>query len=356
MTEYPQDLLSRPAPAGAATVCLTLLDAAHVAGQRLTDPSDSEALHDFRVAVRRLRSILRSFRSELDDSVSRKLRNRLRDLTRATAPARDAEVLIALVKTLEAKVARGQRAGVPWLLARFAERRDRAYEQVRRDLAPGFQKFERRLRKVLWAVGRRPVSAAAEVPTFGTAAGRLLAEHAALLEQEVATLQSAEDESTAHGIRITAKRLRYLLDPLVGSEPRAAAALVQVKEIQTVLGDLHDVQVLAAQLADAVGDAAAERARRLHHLTLSGAPKRPRAPREGPRAATTGMLALARVVRAAQDDLFRRFAADWQTGSHRQFWDELASIADALASHPAPPLRARRRPERPRRAIRRAVT
>lgn len=356
MPEYPDDLLTRPAPAGAAAVCLSLLDAAHATGQRLADPTDAEALHDFRVAVRRLRSILRSFRTELDEAVSRKLRNRLRDLTRGTAPARDAEVLIALVKTLEAKLARGQKAGVPWLLARFAERRDRAYDQIRRDLAPEFQKFERRLRKALWTAGRRPASSGSVVLTFGTVAATLLVEHAALLEQEIATLQSADDESTAHGIRITAKRLRYLLEPFVGSEPRAAAALAQVKEIQTVLGDLHDVQVLAAQLADAVGDAAAERARRLHHLTLAGAPKRPPATREGPRAATTGMLALAHVVRDTQDELFRRFAADWQGGSHAELWSDLASVADGLASRPVPPPRVRRRPAPSRRATRRAVT
>jgi CHAD domain-containing protein len=355
MPEYPADLLTRPAPAGAAAVCLSLLDAAHATGQRLADPADTEALHDFRVAVRRLRSILRSFRAELDTSVSRKLRNRLRDLTRATAPARDAEVLIALVKTLEAKLARGQRAGVPWLLARFAERRDRAYDRIRSDLAPEFQKFERRLRKALWTAGRSPVSSAADGPTFGAIAATLLIEHAALLEHEVATLQSADDESTAHGIRITAKRLRYLLEPLVGSEPRAAAALAQVKEIQTVLGDLHDVQVLATQLADAVGDAAAERARRLHHLTLSGAQKRPPA-RGGPRAATTGMLALARVVRDTQDELFRRFAADWQSGSRAALWNDLAAVADGLASRPAPPPRVRRRPAPSRRTTRRVVT
>ena len=356
MPEYPGDLITRPAAGAAALVCLTLLDAAHVAGQRLTDPGDAEALHDFRVAVRRLRSVLRSFRSELDDAVPRKLRNRLRDLTRATAPARDAEVLIASVKALEAKLARGQRAGVAWLLARYADRRDRGYDQIRHELAPEFQQLERRLRKALWAAGRRPAGSASGVPTFGAVAANLLSEHAALLEQELATLQSPDDESTAHGIRITAKRLRYLLEPLVGAEPRATAVLAHVKEIQTLLGDLHDLQVLAAQLADAVGDAAAERARRLHNLTLSGAPRRPPATRERPRAATTGMLALARLVRKGQDELFRRFAADWQSGSRAELWSGVANVAAALASRPTPLPDRRRRPRPRPRAARRAVT
>ena len=353
MPEYPADLLTRPAAGAAALVCLALLDAAHVASQRLSDPSDAEALHDFRVAVRRLRSILRSFRSELDDAVPRKLRNRLRDLTRATAAGRDAEVLIALVKDLEAKITRGQRAGVPWLVARLADRRDRAYDEIRSELAPEFQRLERRLRRALWSASRRPGGPASEVPTFGAAAATLLSEHTALLEQELATLQSAADESTAHGIRITAKRLRYLLELLVGAEPRTAAVLVRVKAIQTLLGDLHDLQVLGVHLAGAVGDAAAERARRLHALTLSGTLHRSAAPR-GPRAATTGMLALARLVHQAQAQLFQRFTADWQNGSRADLSGEVAIVAAALAPTPISSISAGRQSRKVRPPRRRA--
>jgi hypothetical protein len=239
---------------------------------------------------------------------------------------------------------------VPWLLARFADRRDNAYDQIREELAPEFERLERRLRKPLAIVVKDPGPPVGALPTFGAVAAALLSEHAVLLEQELATLQSSEDESTAHGIRITAKRLRYLLEPLVGAEPRAAEALAQVKAIQTLLGDLHDHQVLAAQLADAIGDAAAERARRLHDLTLSGAAHRPRATRARPRAGTTGLLALARLVRQAQDELFRRFAAAWQSGPRADLWGDVASVATALASQPPLPER-RALPRPPLRAV-----
>jgi CHAD domain-containing protein len=348
VAEYPEDLLTRPAAAAAALVCLALLDAAHDAVPRLADPSDSEALHDFRVAVRRLRSILRSFRSELDNAVSRKLRNRLRDLTRATTAGREAEVQIESVKALVPKVTRGQRAGVPWLLARFTDQRDRAYDQIRREIEPEFQRLERRLRRALWSAARKPGDSTADVPTFGAVAAALLSEHTALLEQELATLQSADDESTAHAIRITAKRLRYLLEPLVGAEPRAGAVLARVKAIQTLLGDLHDLQVLAAHLADAVGDAAAERARRLHALSLSGARPRSPAKREPPRAATAGMLALTRLVRQAQDEIFGRFAADWQSASRAQLGREVASVAAVLVHAPTPLPHVQRQSPQPR--------
>ena len=91
MTKPPGDLLTRPARTAAALVGLALLDEARVGCGRLAAPDDAEALHDFRVALRRLRSVLRSFRSELGDAVSRKLQRRLRDVTRATGAAREGE-------------------------------------------------------------------------------------------------------------------------------------------------------------------------------------------------------------------------------------------------------------------------
>ncbi|HYU36006.1 MAG TPA: CHAD domain-containing protein, partial [Thermoanaerobaculia bacterium] len=63
-----QPLLARPPDEGAHLLALTLLDQAAAAFPRLEDPADSEALHDFRVALRRLRSCLRAYRSCLNAS------------------------------------------------------------------------------------------------------------------------------------------------------------------------------------------------------------------------------------------------------------------------------------------------
>ena len=87
------DLLDRPAPEGARLRALELLDAARAARPRLDDPTDVEAVHDFRVALRRLRSVLKAHKPLLGRNVDR-LRRDLGDVAGATGQARDAEVQI----------------------------------------------------------------------------------------------------------------------------------------------------------------------------------------------------------------------------------------------------------------------
>ena len=61
-----EGLLSRPPEEGARLIALSWLDQAAAAFPRLQDPADIEALHDFRVGLRRLRSCLRSLVPEID--------------------------------------------------------------------------------------------------------------------------------------------------------------------------------------------------------------------------------------------------------------------------------------------------
>src|ERR687890_1341184 len=87
----PLDLLERSAPESARLLALSHLDAIDRARLRLGDGLDGEALHDFRVGIRRLRSAIRAYRDELEGSVGGKERRQLRNLARATNDGRDLE-------------------------------------------------------------------------------------------------------------------------------------------------------------------------------------------------------------------------------------------------------------------------
>ncbi len=297
MTEDGAALLRAPAARAAARVALNLLDAAHAAEQRVRERTDDEALHDFRVALRRMRSTLRGFRAHLDQAIPKKVRTGLRDLARATTAGRDAEVLAIWARDLET-----------------------------------------------------------QVPP-GSVLATLISEHAAVFEQELAALRSATDDVPAHSARITAKRLRYLLEPVVELEPRAGPVVARVKALQTLLGELRDLQLAGAELADAAAAAAAERARGQHERALAPDPPPGRTRDHGPRPATPGLLALARVVHAARDERFRRVLAEGRGTPLADLLKQCARIATALEAGARPPrlpeARPKRTPSRPRRAVRR---
>jgi len=316
VTERRRGLLSLPAPDAAAQLGLGLLDDAGTAAARLDDPDDPESLHDFRVAMRRLRTLLRGFRAELADAVSKKPQRRLRDLARRTSAGRDAEVQLAWVRDHRAELPRGSRGGLRWLVARLAARRDRAYASVHEELAPEYRRIARRLRRALLEVGE---GARLRAPPFAVAAARVLRSQATTLGQQLGAVRSARDEDAIHGARIAVKRSRYMLEWLASDVPQAALLVARLRELQDLLGELRDVQVLIVELGDAVVDAAAERARTLH--------------------------ALARLATETEGRLLRRLTIPWADAGYRALVRDIVALADTLTA-PPPPLLARARPRR----------
>ncbi|HVH68899.1 MAG TPA: CHAD domain-containing protein [Gemmatimonadales bacterium] len=307
MARRPGELRLRPAPEAVALVGMRLLDAARAAAGRLSDPDDAEALHDFRVALRRLRTLLRSFRDEVGDIVPKKLQRRLRDVARSTGPGRDAEVQLAWIQAHKPELGGSPRPGVPWFIARLEGRRDRAYTSIREDGPPEFRQLERRIRR---ALNRALTDTTPGRPALAAATGRLLRAHVTELELELETARATRDEAAIHRARIALKRLRYLLEPLQGDGLTEASIIDRLKQLQDLLGELHDLHALAGELGDASADAAAERARRQHDAAVR-APRvtvrRPARPAPG----SAGLMALARLAAQWEERLFARLANEW---------------------------------------------
>ena len=118
----PDSLLELPAEEAARFIALSLLDTLRAARARLGS-DDPEALHDFRVALRRLRTALRIYRPQLEDSVGRRTRRRLRRMAHGTRESRDLEVHIAWSRAQAERLTARQRAGVEWLVDGLTRRR-----------------------------------------------------------------------------------------------------------------------------------------------------------------------------------------------------------------------------------------
>jgi CHAD domain-containing protein len=321
--QSPVMLLQQPVARAVRVVALSLLDDADAAAGRLRDAvprvhdaegEDDESLHDFRVAMRRLHSWLRAWEPWLGDSISHKTVRRIGKIARATGPARDIEVHLAWLREWRPALRR-QRAGISWLIESLASRQREALSEAR-DAARDFESLHARLSKQLsrYTVSVDPT---AQDEPFGAALADLVRHQAEALRRRLAAVHGFGDQAAAHRARIAAKRLRYLLEP-VAHEGEGEAIIGRLKELQDLLGDLHDVHVFTREIAELSERAAVARARRA------------RAGDPGP-----GLLALAKRLHERGMRAFATVERDWLGDAAAPFFERIRAHADDLARRAA---------------------
>jgi CHAD domain-containing protein/CYTH domain-containing protein len=340
--QLPEHFLDLPAEEAARLLALGLLGDAVAARDRLNRPDDVEALHDFRVALRRLRSCFRAYRQELGDSLPERARRELRALARAAGGSRDVEVYQQWVRAQEGALKAYQRPGHAWLLARLDRRRAEADRRFGRRLERTFGDLERRLRERLPVYRTRVGFAATREGSLAAVLARRVLELAGELQFRLGLVRSIADEHEAHEVRIAAKRLRYLLEPVMAQLELAGEIVARLKVLQDQLGELHDAHVFALDLREALQEAAVEQARRVSRELLEwsdgpGSGERPAD--DDPR---LGLLALAQRLRDSAERAFADFHADWLARSE-PFFVRVGELAHLLERHAMPPLEIERK-------------
>jgi CHAD domain-containing protein len=219
----------------------------HEAGVRLGE--DPEAVHQARVATRRIRSTLRTFSKLLDKEWTDRLRGDLKWLADLLGEVRDADVLLERFSGhLEALPAADAKAGRR-LLATLADQRDHARRRLLGAMA-----------QEKYAVLLDDVVAAAAAPALLPGADRPAAEVMPPLVRKPwrrlrkAVRQAGDDpaDDQLHQIRIRAKRARYAaeaVEPVIGTPAEDFADAVA--DLQSVLGDHQDAVVGEAWLREA---------------------------------------------------------------------------------------------------------
>jgi triphosphatase len=97
--------------------------------------SDPEALHDVRVAVRRLTSALDVFADGLEEDARRRARRMLRRDAAPLGRARDLDVQIALVRRFLEAARTGEQAGIAHVLALLTSERAEAEAELQPAMA-----------------------------------------------------------------------------------------------------------------------------------------------------------------------------------------------------------------------------
>ncbi len=234
------------------------------AAARLLVTGDGAAVHDGRVAARRLRSLLKTLRPVLDERRSRSMRAGLKEFASSLGSAREADVrrdlLTALVER-ESGITRAERRRLDALLdesqraARDSLRRMAATPAWRRRLACLASKV---------AVDRLGVRTDTSLA--------VLLDHVDAPWKPAVRLMKREPTDTAelHELRLALKHCRYAFEPVADLEPAAARQLLRcLRAAQDRIGDHRDTVLAEQWVASSAGSLGAPLAERLQRLLRS---------------------------------------------------------------------------------------
>jgi CHAD domain-containing protein len=202
----------------------------------------SEAIHDARVATRRLRAALPLAWAESPNNAWVSSFETIRQIGKQLGRVREVDVALEALPSLEARV--------PLAAPAIAE--------LRRELAQRQARKRRRLIKNVERLSLDRVSAASLVPgrksSLGSdrrwrAVARAIVDHSESLRQAVIDASGVYFPNRVHRVRVETKKLRYVLELVERAE--SSALVKRLRRTQEILGELHDHQLLALAVAAA---------------------------------------------------------------------------------------------------------
>ncbi|MEO6697262.1 MAG: CHAD domain-containing protein [Gammaproteobacteria bacterium] len=311
MTNLPGNLLNLPIKAAARLIALAHVEEVRQTRQRLDDPKDHEALHDFRVSLRRLRSCLRAYKPYLKKSLSKTMRRQLRELAAATRTSRDLEVQLAWLHKQYSRLGARQRIGARNLIQQLEDRKALADRELHRYIMAIFNPLKTKLSQRL-SIYTATVSLhqASPEPTYTQVTAERILELGQASQRHFAKIHSITNQQEAHQARIAGKRLRYLLEPAAETLEGGAMLIEQLKSLQDLLGDMHDAQTLIKELAVAKQQWSGE-SQEIHGLT-----------------------ALVNRLSKLTQQAFTKLKADWLDEHGKDFFTKLHDIAKHWMSPP----------------------
>ncbi len=218
---------------------------------------DAEAIHDMRVASRRLQQVLDLLYPKPRTQELRKLRRQIRRSRAALGDVRNCDVLLERVgRSLNRKRSARRDAWAAvhnFLLKRRSEGFVRAMRKFgKMNLAVFYVNLKEFLHRDKMSEHSAEHHAHAAIHT--TFAGDLTSALEAAwnrFEDQIAQSHRHARPEVIHGARIATKRLRYLLEVFREFEvPGSADALISLRQLQKYLGDWHDLEVLEQMMIE----------------------------------------------------------------------------------------------------------
>jgi len=222
---------------------------------------DIDAIHDMRVASRRLRAVLAEHRKLFDETAFRNACDLARAITRGLGRARELDVTLGILKRLRKRARGPLGATLAHVLRHTQELRmaesPHAAESASRAASGDFSKAYRDL-----ITGIQPRSKC----YLKSAVKSLLKRHDAA-SRSYSKWHKNQSPETLHRLRIDFKKLRYACETYkVLYDEQLAGFIDKLKDLQESLGDWHDWVVVGDCVVAAVPSARAGAAAGLNEL------------------------------------------------------------------------------------------
>jgi CHAD domain-containing protein len=217
------------------------------------DDIDSEFLHDYRVAVRKARTVLREFSGVFPPERLTALRGELKWLQEITGQRRDLDVYVLDFEKLRALVPAEQQPQLEPVKHVLSRRRGSAHTQMLKDLSS--RRAAKAMRAWTAILEYLPRLSEDDRPDAGRTIDEVCSERIRVVYRRMLkmgeAITPASDPEAYHELRKQGKELRYLLE-LFGQplhDSRVVKPMVKaLKDLQDVLGRHQDRDIQATML------------------------------------------------------------------------------------------------------------
>uniref|UniRef100_A0A2A3JW13 Metal-binding protein n=1 Tax=Alloyangia mangrovi TaxID=1779329 RepID=A0A2A3JW13_9RHOB len=216
---------------------------------------DTEFLHDYRIALRKIRSVLSLFRDVYDPELTAELKARFSALMTSTGRLRDLDVYLLERGGFYAMVPASLHGGLDRMFALFAEERTEEHQSLAAHLrSAAYRKEIKALSKLFDKRKKLARGARADLPAYPFACKLIWKRY-----RRICAIAEAIDEGTpdheVHELRIHCKKLRYLMEffaPLFPGKP-FKQIIKPLKKLQDNLGLFNDYSVQQESLQAFLG-------------------------------------------------------------------------------------------------------
>jgi len=214
---------------------------------------DTEFLHDYRVSLRKVRSVLSLFKGVFSEDVTRALKTEFSNVMRSTNDLRDLDVYLLDKQDYLALVPEPMRPGLEKMFTGFASERRKQLKKVRAQLeSSDYQQEMQRLQQQFPEYnGTRlapsiatPLGPLAEEPV-GEYASKLIYKRYRKIRKMARVINDGTSDQEVHELRIEFKKLRYLMEFFATLYPplELKELLKSMKSLQSSLGRFNDYSV-----------------------------------------------------------------------------------------------------------------